>query len=488
MGEEFKNALAWFKAAPGKLVGSAAEKAKGMAEWIWVVLQGDFADEQSTAQVATSTIISMIPLVDQICDVRDIVANCKKINSDTSNKWAWVALVLTLIGLFPTLGSLVKGCFKILFAYGRKGVLSAGKAALDSGMWKAVEPYVNAGIKELNDFLARPATKKWMSRYRIDNPYKYLAEELRKVGGKLTVGSLTGVFDKGIASLKKLLGHVQKWGGDALSSKAGQLLEMVGSVRRKADDGIGKALAPVQDLINKLANRLELEHAQTYRAMTNAVNPHQFTRLGFDVEVTALKKAPPDWVTVGKVGKYPAPRRAPAVPAGHFSIGADGPNGVTDAFLTFTKDVRPDRLPPGTVIYRVVDPTSADNSYCWMTKAEFLKLNSKANWRDRFAVWANWNRNGEYVKYTVPRGEGLPVWRGTPASQEMADRAGNVVKADDKGNTFWVDGGAEQIVVNPADLKRAGMSKRELTNWTDGSADIEVSLVGVPSLTNWRTW
>jgi hypothetical protein len=114
-----------------------------------------------------------------------------------------------------------------------------------------------------------------------------------------------------------------------------------------------------------------------------------------------------------------------------------------------------------------------------------LKLKSKSNWRDRFAVWANWNRNGEYVKYTVPRGEGLPVWRGPTASQEMADRAGNVAKADDQGNTFWLDGGAEQIAVNPADLKREYVSKREFTGWMDGSGEIEVNLVGVPSLNNW---
>ena len=85
-------------------------------------LQGDFNDDQTTAQMVTGTVISMIPFVDQICDVRDVVANCKKINQDSANKWHWVALALTLIGLFPTLGSLVKGCFKVLFAYGRKGV------------------------------------------------------------------------------------------------------------------------------------------------------------------------------------------------------------------------------------------------------------------------------------------------------------------------------------------------------------------------------
>ena len=467
---------------------ATASKAASTAKWIWVVIQGDFAEDQTTAQVVTGTVISMIPLVDQICDVRDIVANCKKINQDKSNKWAWVALVLTLIGLFPSLGSLVKGCFKILFAYARKGVLSAGTKALDAGLWQAVAPFVEAGIRKLNDFLARPEVRGTLSRLRIDNIYQYLAVQMRALSGKLSVASLLGVFDKGLAAFKDLMGYVQRWGGDALAAKAKQLLGQLDGVRRGADKAMGDALKPVQDLLDRMANRLELEHAQTYRATNNAVTPHNFSKLSLDAEISVLKKAPPGWVKVGKKGRYPAAENAPDVPPGHFDIGKNSaPPGAEDAFKTFAAGVRPDRLPAGTVIYRVVDPSSADNSICWMTKQEFDKLASKADWRNRFAVWGNWNRNGEYVTYKVPEG-GLPVWRGITASQQLKDRAGNVVQADNKGNSFWIDGGAEQLVVNPRDLQRTHVAQRKLTGWTDGSADIEVSLVGVPSLTNWRDW
>lgn len=124
--DELNNALAWFKAAPTNFYKSGKEHLEGIAQWIWEVIQGDFNDDQTTAQMVTGTVISMIPFVDQICDVRDVVANCKKINQDSANKWHWVALALTLVGLIPTLGSLVKGCFKVLLAYGRKGVLGAG--------------------------------------------------------------------------------------------------------------------------------------------------------------------------------------------------------------------------------------------------------------------------------------------------------------------------------------------------------------------------
>jgi hypothetical protein len=138
------------------------------------------------------------------------------------------------------------------------------------------------------------------------------------------------------------------------------------------------------------------------------------------------------------------------------------------------------------VLYRVLDPGSYDNSICWMTKAEFDKLHNKAQWRDRFAVWRHWNHNGEVVTYTVPSGEGLKVWRGKAASQQLEDGAGNPIKANDQGDGFWLQGGAEQIVVNPADMPRQYHGKREFTGWGYDEGNIDVNLVGVPILQhNW---
>jgi hypothetical protein len=483
VGEDFYNALAWFKAAPGNFYRSGKEKLQGAAEWIWVVIQGDFAEEQSTAQIVTGTIISAIPFVDQICDVRDIVANCKKINEDTSNKWAWVALILTLIGLFPSLGSVVKGCFKILFSYGRKAMFSAGKAALDADLWKAAKPFVESGIKKVNDFLARPEVKRTLSKYKIDNPYKYLASKMRELAGKVNVGSLTARMDEGIKALKELLGHVKKYGGSALSSKADALIKMIDKIRRMADAKLGEALAPVQKFLDKLAKRLDKEHELAYKGATNTLNPHSFVRLTQDAEVALLKKERPAWLKVRSSAKYPATQKAPPPPPSHFGIGEAGP--VRNAYRTFSGEIRHDLLQPGTVIYRVVDPKAADNGVYWMTKQQFEQLHSKSDWRDRFAVWASWNRNGEYVRYIVPKGKPLPVWRGTVASQQLRDSANNVVKADNKGNSFWLDGGAEQLVVNPAHLKLERAQKRQLTEWFDEAGQIEVNLIGVPSPTNW---
>ena len=487
MWDELENALAWFGSAPEQWIRSRKQDLAAAAQWMWEVLQGDFNDDQTTAQVVTGTVISMIPLVDQVCDVRDVVANCKKINQDASNKWHWVALVLTLIGLFPTLGSLAKGCFKILFAYGRKGVFSAGKTALDSDFWKATSPFVEAGIGKLNDFLARAEVRRTLKALKWDNPYNELAKLARELAGKLNVGAVLEQFDKVIAALQGLTDLITRWGPAGMREQVVHLLAMLRRVRTQANANLGEVIAPVQQWINKLARRLEVEADMNYRAYTNALNPHYATRMRLDAEIEALRKAPPDYVKVAAEGRFPAVRKAPPIPIGHPDIGDSAKPPLMFAYKTFHGFIKPDILPPGTVLVRVVDPGSFDNSFCWLTKAEFDKLKSKAEWRDRFAVWRNWNGNGEYVTYTVPDGPGLPVWRGNAASQKLKDGSGNAVKANVQGDGFWLQGGGEQIVLDPKALEPANVSKRMPTGWGYGEGDIDVSLVGVPTLTNnWK--
>lgn len=487
MWDQFENALAWFKAAPNRWLDSRKEDLSAAAEWIWIVLQGDFAEEQTVGQAATGMVISMIPLVDQLCDVRDVVANCKKINQDSNNRWAWFALALTLIGLFPTLGSLVKGCFKILFAAGRNAMFKAGKTALDTDLWQASKPFIEAGVGKLNNFLARQEVRKTLVALKIDAPYHYLALQLRKTSASLSVSKLNAAFDAAINALNQLLELVKKWGSADLQTQAGQLVSSVKAVRDQANAKLADILAPLQNYLNRLAQRLDVEYRTTYKASTNAHTPHNDIRLSLETELDELRKAPPSWVKVGKEGEYPARKTPPPIPATHFDIGKNAPQPLTSVHKTFHGTVIPDILPPGTVLYRVLDPQSNDNAVFWMSKLEFDALHSKPEWRERFAVWKNWNANGEFLTYTVPPGKGMPVWRGKAASQELKDRKGKPIPADDKGNTFWLEGGHEQIAVDPKLLDRQYASKREFTGWGYDEGEIEANLVGVPILEqNWR--
>lgn len=478
--DELENALAWFKSAPGEWVSSGKQKLSAAAQWIWEVLQGDFAEEQSTAQVITGTVISLIPGVDQLCDVRDLIASCRKVYEDTTNKWAWVLLCVTLIGCIPEFGSLFKGCFKVLSAYGRKAFVHAGKGAFDSNLWKVSAPFVESGIRKLNEFMARPEVRKAIKAAKWFNPYKELAKLVRKLSGSLTASKLVGQFDRLIAVFRDFAGMIKKWGTSAMGEDVVHLLGKVMHVRNLAHAKLAEVLAPVQNWLNRLAKRLELEAEMKYPAHTDTLNPHHFRRLSNDAEeVGKFEKKRPAWVDKGK-GKFNARRAAPKQKAGFPDIGDSAPKPLNAAYASFHGTINDVTYPPGTVLYRIVDPASADNSHCWMTKAEFDKLRSKADWRRNFAVKAHWNANGEYVTYTVPPGKPLKAWEGQVASQNYLDA--------NKKPLYSLQGGARQIVLDPNHLDPKHISKRHSTGWGYSNFGEGVDLVGVPVLTNhWYT-
>lgn len=467
MNDEFENALAWFSAAPKRWMDSAKQDLSACAEWVWGVLQGDFNENATTAQVVTGTVVSMIPFVDQICDVRDVVANCKKINGEPRETWHWVALVLTLIGLFPTLGSLFKGCGKVVFA-------SLRKAASKSGAAPLMDVAVGQAIVQLNKFLARPEVAKAIKALKIDNPYKYLAKKFRELAAQLTVSKLMKAFDEARQAAASMLGLVQKWGGAALAKRATDLLKMIDGVRRQADAMLAKALKPAQDMLTKTARRLDLEADMAYRAHLNVRNPHAFTRTSLDAEKESFDKSLPAYADKTNRLKFPPLDSAPAPRRGWTSTSpnpARGRHPLDNAHETFNT-IEAKIIPPGTTLYRVIDPKSADNSICWMSKEEFDRLKSKDDWRRRFAVWSNWNSNGEFVTYVVPPGPGLHVWEGITATQKMPN------------SKYVLEGGARQIVVDPAELQKTHLSKRKPTNWGYGDSGRTSSLVGVPVLKN----
>lgn len=487
--QELLNAMAVIASPVNKAIKKGQEKMADIADWLWVVIQGDFAQEQTTAQIVTGTVISMIPFVDQICDVRDICANCSKIKEDNGNPWAWIGLILTLIGLFPVLGSLFKGIFKVLLAPVRRFMLRpTAKLAQLTGtnIYKIAEPAIENGITELNKFLARPAVKKALKEAKITNIYKATATKIREVKGKLTTKALLEVFDKLVNYLKQTVKFIDKYGSKVVGQKARAMLQTVIDVRNAANKKLGEFLKPVQEFLEKVAVRIDKEGNTAFRATTNVNNIHNFKKISQNDELKSVLNNKPDWVDVAAKMKYDPLPRSPKIPKGFPNISAtDG--ALINAYNTFHK-AKPVHIPEGEVLYRVLDPRSADNSICWMRESEYKNLKTKSDWRRYFAVFAHWNHNGEVVKYRVPTG-GINVWEGPTASQTYSNSMGKLEKADSKGNIFVLEGGRNQIVLDPNDLIRANISKRQATPWGYDSGLVgggKNSMVGVPRLEqNW---
>ncbi|THC45028.1 hypothetical protein [Massilia sp. Mn16-1_5] len=463
MNDEFENALAWFCSAPARWIKDGKDNLAAGAEWIWEVMQGDFNDNASTAQVVTGTVISMIPFVDQLCDVRDLVANCKKLEKEPEQSWHWFSLALTLIGLIPGLGSLLKGCLKVLFAGGRK-------AAAVSGVTPRLALHLDEAIVQLNKFFARPEVIAALKAMKWDNPHRRLAAEIKKVVGRVNTGALMGAFDHVAGATKRLLGLVTKWGSGDLASRAADLLRKIDQVRQGASRHLAEAVSPLRNALEGLARRLEIQADMAHRAYLNSVNPHAFAKVSEAEEIAALNKAKPVWVDTTTKVAYRKVNHPPVAPPGWTSTAPDpmrGRHPLNDAHKTFNT-IQALTIPPGTKLYRVVDPASFDNSICWMSETEFTKLKSKDDWRRRFAVWANWNSNGEFIVYTVPPGPGLNVWEGVTASQRL-----------DKTD-FVLEGGARQIVVDPSHIDKSHISPRKKTGWGYDDLGTNNGLVGVP--------
>lgn len=484
--KDLLNALASIAAPVNKAIQKGQETLEDIAEWLWVVIQGDFAEEQSTAQIVTGTVISMIPFVDQICDVRDLCANCMKIKEDVNNPWVWVGLILTLIGLFPVLGSLFKGIFKVILAPVRRFMLRPATKALQftgGNIYKMAEPAIESGITELNKFLARPAVKKAIKSKGITNIYKSIATKIREVKAVISTKELLSVFDKLLGYLKETVNFIDKYASRGVGIKAKNMLKDVVEIRNLANQKLGTFLKPIQDFLEKLAIRIDRESDQAFKATTNVRNLTQFRRVSDDEELEAFRKQKPDWVHKKvKNRKLPFeqetvdPKTAntplhPSLGKVQFALSNGRAHPLTDAYKTFAKGtIKAQVFHEREVLVRVLAPGSFDNSICWMRKSEFLKLKSRKEWRDKFAVWSSWNANGEYLEYTVPRGKKLYAWEGPAASQERGE--------------FYLEGGGTQIVLDPNNLISSGLSKRKLTGWGHGTDTTigDFSVVGIPVL------
>ena len=90
-------------------------------DWFFGLIEGDFNDDPTAAQIIIGTVIGCIPVIGQIMDVRDICANLKKLHKAPEDALLWVGLVVTLIGLVPGAGDLVKGVFRFVLKFLRKG-------------------------------------------------------------------------------------------------------------------------------------------------------------------------------------------------------------------------------------------------------------------------------------------------------------------------------------------------------------------------------
>jgi hypothetical protein len=424
---ELRAALEWE-------TGTRQSPDKNLFEWLWEAVQGDFNDDRSTGQIAFDAAVSIIPVVDQICDVRDIIANCRAIatsDDKEDNTWKWVALVLTLIGLFPSLGSIVKGVLKIFFVFMRRyGVDKLMEAADDAMTWVIT-------------FLRKREVQRLLRELKVDEVFKWLANAVKVIKGQINTRALLSSFDKGIGVMKGLLGKVAAL--PVIGGRAKQTIEMVERVRRGADAQIGKALAPLQKILDTIIQRLEMESLVQRTGILDARNVHFRGALPELRAVTLMRQADPlpPWLSKGKAVRWAeqdlkAGRDLVArVRARDAEYPALSDKNIKSFHTMKTEDIKgPARL------YRVTSPGNGAMGDCWVPEDVWKKIidspDPKTTWRKYSAVWPDWNPNGQFVVLEIPPGQTVKAWRGQAASQ---------VKKEFPDLDANLEGGWDQVVI-----------------------------------------
>lgn len=200
-----------------------ADSISETGSWVWGTIQGDFNENQTVGQIAANAAITMIPIVDQAGDIRDLIANLKFLIWDKryDDKWVWVAIVLTLIGLVPFVGSAAKGVLKTV----AHGIRTGAKIPLD------------LLIDVINKFHKGNAIK-WLGELASDLPKKH-AKTIKET------------FKTFLANFQAKLEQLAKRLPGFLGKQVKESIQSIKEIAEVADKNIDTAVKELQQGLNK---------------------------------------------------------------------------------------------------------------------------------------------------------------------------------------------------------------------------------------------
>ena len=200
-------------------------------QWIWGLVQGDFNENPTVGQIICNAIITAIPLVDQVADARDLTANIKALAWDKryNEFMVWLAFFFTLIGLIPSVGSLLKGVLKLVW----RG------AKLDE-----VLRYFNA--------LAKGNGVRWLKELRAGKlrDYSQQAAQIAKQ-----------VIDTCLDVLNQAKNYVPEW-LQHMQSNFNELIDTLKVVRGKVDEMLAKITSELEIKLDELLENPKLNSAE----------------------------------------------------------------------------------------------------------------------------------------------------------------------------------------------------------------------------------
>lgn len=410
----------------------------GLGEWIWGALQGDFNAERTTGQIGFDMVVSLIPVVDTLCDLRDLCANIRQYRADPKNTVTLFFIATTVVGFIPEFGTVVKSALRLVWVYLKPLAKHADDITNTSKLIAAAGRACDAALPKISEYLQHNRVAKWATDGKLPDIYKFMAETIREAGDKVDPAKLKAMLDEKFEDLRALLGKIRPILPSNIRERLDELMRFTDAKRSVFTAAVTTFAKPVKTVLKIIVKMLD---DQAWKVETYRTNRGWIAPISQSGSAKLINANPPRWATKRrKRMKYP-PIEMPLeqvnelmrVHPGHPKIDA----GAIKTFSQEAKGLRADAIKGPAKLYRIVDPSNEGGGMFWMTEAEFKAVKNRDEWRSRFAVKPEWNQNGWVVEYEIKAGEELPVWRGPAASQEL------------DGTDYYLEGGGEQIVFYP---------------------------------------
>lgn len=406
----------------------------GIGEWIWGALQGDFNPDRSVGQIGTDMVVSLLPVVDTVCDLRDLCANVQEYKKDPANKIVWFTLATTVVGFFPELGTVAKSALRIVWVYLKPLIKHVDELTNASKLIQLVDRAFDAALPKITEYLQHNRVVQWATNSKIVDMYKFVAKLVSDLVAKVNPSALARLLKEKLDNLKGLLQKIRHIVPGHIRDRVDDMIKFIEAKSRPMIDIIQKPVQWIRTCLNRVAKRMD-DHAwrvEIYRTNRGWIAP--MTESGAAKLMNAKR---PNWVKKFK-GWLPYPEWRPETVELE-ALAKKHPDHMPLAewlARTFSSNgkARASYINGPAKLYRIVDPTNEGAGMFWISEKEFKALKNRDEWRSRFAVKPDWNQNGWFVEYEVKAGDSLPVWRGPAASQKL------------QGTDYYLEGGGEQIV------------------------------------------
>lgn len=211
----------------------AREMANEVAGWLWGTVQGEFNEEQTASQIIVDSVISMIPIVGEGTDIRDIIAVIIRMVKHPEKRkevLEWAMLIVLVAALIPVFGGAIKLVGRGLLKLSKRGDELAEIAK------EAIELLNRAGVGNAEQWLC-------------DFSFAKCGQELFSEFMELT-SRICGALEKYVIKMGWVL-------PTAFIKATKELIEQIGKLQEAAYEMWGKALSYLDELLEKFKTKIK---------------------------------------------------------------------------------------------------------------------------------------------------------------------------------------------------------------------------------------